>query len=814
MPTGSNCVVAEDDLREAERLRALASAAVEALIVCDGHIIAAVNNSFMALAGVDEREALGAKLEKYLPDETLRRALLEHPIKSVETGLRHSNGSTISVETIFRSIDFAGQPHLAIAIRDLRARKQTAQPLERAERFLATVIENAPVPIAVKEPATKKIVLVNRAYEQFTGECRDEVIGKTVHEIFPPPQAKIIAELDEEAIQSGREVRSEFALETPRNGRRTISTTRILIRDDGDTPQYLILVFEDVTERSCAEEKLREQKLLTETAVSNMSQGLVMFDAQHRIVLCNTRYIEIYNMNPEVVRPGCTLQQLNQHRKEIGLFSGDPQKRASDIVAGVGQGQAWTEVVTLPNGRSVQKITQPLTGGGWVATHEDITERKLADERIEYLAHHDALTGLANRTLLREQLGYYLRDVKRGATLAVLCLDLDYFKQVNDTLGHPIGDALLCAVGKRLHECIRDTDFVARLGGDEFAIIQTGVEQPTSASVLAQRLVDAMARPFDADGHEIVVGTSVGISVAPDDSMDPDILMKSADMALYRAKEHGRNGFSFFEAGMDTKMHERRTLEIDLRKAITVGEFELFYQPVMNLAHNTVSGFEALLRWNHPTRGVVSPATFIPLAEETGLIIPIGEWVLRQACAEAAKWPDDIKVAVNLSPAQFRNKNLVSMVTLAVANSGIAANRLELEITETIMLQNSEATLAVLHMLRSFGVRISMDDFGTGYSSLSYLRSFPFDKIKIDQSFVRDLDKGGEAIAIIHAVSWLGKSFGMTTTVEGVETKSQLEQVRSEGCTEAQGYLFAKPQPASEVPRLLSSLGRKSQAAA
>jgi predicted signal transduction protein with EAL and GGDEF domain len=323
-----------------------------------------------------------------------------------------------------------------------------------------------------------------------------------------------------------------------------------------------------------------------------------------------------------------------------------------------------------------------------------------------------------------------------------------------------------------------------------------------------------LAQPFAVDGHEIVIGTSVGISIAPNDGIDADVLLKNADMALYRAKESGRNGFSFFESEMDAKMHERRTLEIDLRKAIAVGEFELFYQPLINLETDTFSGFEALLRWHHPTRGMISPCSFIPLAEDTGLIIPLGEWVLRQACCEAAKWPDKIKVAVNLSPVQFRNKNLVSMVASAIANSGIATSRLELEITETAVLQNSEHTLAILRMLQRMGVRVSMDDFGTGYSSLSYLRSFPFDKIKIDQSFVRDLDKGDEAIAIIRAIAGLGKTLGMITTVEGIETKRQLDQIRAAGCTEVQGYLFSEPQPASEVPRLLSSFGKKSQAAA
>jgi diguanylate cyclase (GGDEF)-like protein len=449
-----------------------------------------------------------------------------------------------------------------------------------------------------------------------------------------------------------------------------------------------------------------------------------------------------------------------------------------------------------------------------VAIHDDVTQQKRSEERISHMAHHDALTDLPNRVMLREQLDRHLSTVKRDGSLAVLCLDLDYFKQVNDTLGHPVGDRLLCAVGKRLRECVRDTDIVARLGGDEFAIIQPGLEQPMAASALAQRLVEELARPFMTEGHEIVIGTSIGISVAPSDGIDPDVLLKSADMALYRAKDNGRSAFSFFEAGMDADMHERRTVEIDMRKAIAAGEFELYYQPLINLEQNSISGFEALLRWNHPTRGIVSPGTFISLAEETGLIIPLGEWVLRQACAEAAKWPDDIKVAINLSPVQFRSKNLVGAVMSAVANAGILSSRVELEITEAILLQNNDATLATLHQLRSLGVGISMDDFGTGYSSLSYLRSFPFDKIKIDQSFVRGLDKNSDAIAIIHAVSGLGIGLGMTTTVEGVETKEQLDLVRAEGCTEVQGYLFSKPQPAAEVPRLLASFGKKKKAAA
>jgi diguanylate cyclase (GGDEF)-like protein/PAS domain S-box-containing protein len=567
----------------------------------------------------------------------------------------------------------------------------------------------------------------------------------------------------------------------------------------------------DLRER---ETELRLQNLRFNAALENMPQGLCMFDRDQRLVVSNVQYATLYGLDPERLKIGTPFRDILEWRVSNGSCPENGEAYIEGRLAEVDRGTSYFTVDEMQDGKYIEVIFQPLAEGGWVAIHDDVTQQKRSEERISHMAHHDALTDLPNRVMLREQLDRHLSTVKRDGSLAVLCLDLDYFKQVNDTLGHPVGDRLLCAVGKRLRECVRDTDIVARLGGDEFAIIQPGLEQPMAASALAQRLVEELARPFMTEGHEIVIGTSIGISVAPSDGIDPDVLLKSADMALYRAKDNGRSAFSFFEAGMDADMHERRTVEIDMRKAIAAGEFELYYQPLINLEQNSISGFEALLRWNHPTRGIVSPGTFISLAEETGLIIPLGEWVLRQACAEAAKWPDDIKVAINLSPVQFRSKNLVGAVMSAVANAGILSSRVELEITEAILLQNNDATLATLHQLRSLGVGISMDDFGTGYSSLSYLRSFPFDKIKIDQSFVRGLDKNSDAIAIIHAVSGLGIGLGMTTTVEGVETKEQLDLVRAEGCTEVQGYLFSKPQPAAEVPRLLASFGKKKKAAA
>ncbi len=422
--------------------------------------------------------------------------------------------------------------------------------------------------------------------------------------------------------------------------------------------------------------------------------------------------------------------------------------------------------------------------------------------RISFMAHHDALTGLPNRLLFHERLEEALEQQRRrGDGLALLCLDLDHFKQVNDTLGHPAGDTLLKAVAERLRECVREGDVVARLGGDEFAVLQCGANQPEHARELAQRIVGALGALYDLDGHRAVVGASVGIAIATPDLSSADMLLMSADMALYQAKANGRGTYFFFEAIMNEQIQARRAIELDLREALGRGEFEVFYQPLFHLQAQRASGFEALLRWRHPERGLVSPAQFIPLAEELGLIVPIGEWVMAQACADAVTWPEDVKVAVNLSPVQFHSLGLVEAVRRALDGSGLPAHRLELEITESALLQDSEAVLATLHELRALGLRTALDDFGTGYSSLSYLRSFPFDKLKIDQSFVREMAHRPDCRAIVTSVLGLARELGMATTAEGVETEEQLEQLRKAGCTEVQGFLFDRPRPVADIQR-------------
>jgi diguanylate cyclase (GGDEF)-like protein len=443
---------------------------------------------------------------------------------------------------------------------------------------------------------------------------------------------------------------------------------------------------------------------------------------------------------------------------------------------------------------------------------KEIVEREQSEARVRHLAHHDTLTGLGNRALFRERLIRGLGAVDtHGGQLAVLFIDLDEFKLVNDTLGHRIGDLLLAAVAQRLRSCVDEPDTVARLGGDEFAMIRTPSVRPDQVSRLADKIVEAIASPYDIEGHHVVLDCSIGIALAPQDGSDPDLLLGNADLALYRAKAEGRGTCRFFEAEMNARAQARRVLELDLRQALSAGQLEPFYQPLFNLAAGAISGFEALLRWRHPERGMISPADFIPLAEEIGLIVPLGEWLLRHTCTEAAHWPGEPKLAVNLSAVQFRAGNLLAGVMNALAASGLPPQRLELEITETVLLSNNERILDALHQLRALGVRISMDDFGTGYSSLSYLRTFPFDKIKIDQTFIRDLFCQDGNKAIVRAVVNLASSLGMATVAEGVETAGQLEWLRSERCTEVQGYLISPPVPATDVRALLARVGQQSQ---
>ena len=565
--------------------------------------------------------------------------------------------------------------------------------------------------------------------------------------------------------------------------------------------------------------QLTKQRMASERrqlsiAVNNIPQGLVLYDGSARIITCNQPYLEMFGLSPDVARPGYTMQRLIAHRKETGSFEGDVDEFCNAIIQKVSLGKTTRQLTQTPGGRAIEIINRPLKEGGWVATIEDITERTRADEKIAHLAHYDALTDLPNRTLFRARLEQALEAMRPGEQLAVLYIDIDEFKGVNDALGHPIGDELLKGVAGRLRGCLKDTDVAARLGGDEFAVIQSAITHLSETTRLVDEIHSAIREPFECMGHLITTDASIGIALSPADGLDLDELLRNADLALYGAKGDGRRTYRFFEAGMDQRARARRNLELDLRQAIVDGDLEVHFQPIVDIESGQINTCEALLRWQHPERGMIPSTEFIPIAEETGLINQLGQWVLSTACAEAVNWPDHVRVAVNVSPVQFGSKTLSLNVAATLASSGLAASRLELEITEAVLIRDDDAALEVLHQLRKVGVRVALDDFGTGYSSLSYLQRFPFDKIKIDRSFIKDLAGPGASSSIVQAVVNIAAASDMMTTAEGVETEQQRNLLFILGCNEMQGHLFSPAVSAADVRRLLFSHRGKAMSAA
>jgi diguanylate cyclase (GGDEF)-like protein/PAS domain S-box-containing protein len=550
-------------------------------------------------------------------------------------------------------------------------------------------------------------------------------------------------------------------------------------------------------------ERLTLEKQRLDKAINNMTQGLLLFDAEQRLVICNQRYLEMYGLSAEVAKPGCSFREIVAHRKATGSFTGDVDKYVARVLRDIETRNAM--VVETSDGRSIQVVNEPLADGGWVATHEDITERRRTEARITHLAHYDALTDLPNRTMFHEHLRQELSSIADGRQVAVHYIDIDEFKGVNDALGHLVGDELLKSVAASISRCAGENDFVARLGGDEFAIVQSEVSSVEEVTGLVARIFDAIRVPYDCMGHQLRTDASIGIALAPEHGTALDQILKNADLAMYAAKSDGRRTYRFFEPAMDAKVRERRQLEIDLRQAIAQGGLMVYYQPCLSLEDDTITGCEALVRWRHPERGMVSPAEFIPIAEDTGLINEIGEWVLTTACRDAASWPDDIRLAVNVSPVQFKSGTLALKIMAALAATGLPASRLELEITEAVLIRDDDTALAILHQLRAIGVRIALDDFGTGYSSLSYLHRFPFDKIKIDRCFVNDIARPDGSSSIVQAVVNLAAARRMTTTAEGVETEEQQRLLRALGCGEMQGYLFSAAQPADRIGQFFAS---------
>ena len=565
-----------------------------------------------------------------------------------------------------------------------------------------------------------------------------------------------------------------------------------------------VSIYEDVTVQRRAEEELKEQHRRFDAALANMSQGLLMYDADGKMIVRNQRFLELYKVAAADFPYGTTHRDALERLLQLGIYTKlDVDSEVAKTQTCLQAGKMHSTYRYLSDGRTFLVVRQPM-GGGWVVTFDDVTEQRRAEERMTHLAHHDTLTNLPNRSMFREKLDQALGEAK-AKPLAILSLDLDRFKAVNDTFGHPAGDWLLKCVAKRLLHAVRSSkDVVARFGGDEFAIIQFGIKSAADAEKLAKRIVEIVGKPYRDKGREMHVGVSLGIALYPGDGHDADTLLTNADMALYRGKSEGRNVYRFFEPGMDALMRERRALELDLEAALSKREFELDFQPILNIGSGEIVGAEALMRWRSPSRGLVSPENFIAAAEETGLIVQLGDWALRKACSVAAHWPPEMRMAVNVSAAQIKSGGFARGVISALAFSGLPANRLELEITETVMMDESDAVLKTLSQLRGLGVRIALDDFGTGYSSLGYLRRFPVDKIKIDRSFIRDLDRRDTA-AIVRTVIGLGAELGITVTAEGVETEAQLDMLRKAGCGEAQGYLIGVPAKAADMSRLLRS---------
>jgi len=560
---------------------------------------------------------------------------------------------------------------------------------------------------------------------------------------------------------------------------------------------------------------------LRDLALDRLRQGLCVFDGQHRLLLFNRQYAEIYDLDPGQLWVGMSLRDVVDLRYAAGTGPDMTPEQYAAWRDRIGIAEQVTDTeVTLSNGRVQLIHHEPIAGGGWVATFEDITQRRRMEARVRHMAHHDALTGLPNRALFAERLEHALARLRGEARLedhrpapsaedrlvAVLFLDLDHFKDVNDTLGHAAGDELLRMVAVRIGHCARDGDTLARLGGDEFAVLLQGLSEAEQAQDVAQRISAAVSAPFLLDGHEAQVGASIGIALCARDDpegADPALLLRQVDTALYQAKAEGRGRNRFFQARMHVVLHRRKELERDLRRALAEGGLEVHYQPIWGLAPDRIVGAEALVRWHHPEYGMVPPAEFIPLAESEGMIGELGAWVLRVACARAARWPG-LCLAVNLSPEQVRRSGLVELVTTVLAETGLAPNRLELEITEGLLLQDTAATLATIGRLRGLGVGVALDDFGSGYSSLSYLRRFPFSKLKIDRSFVADMTADAGTAAIVQAVMALGRSLAMRVVAEGVETEGQLALLRAMNCDEVQGYLLGRPGPAEAFERLVA----------
>jgi len=742
--------------------------------------------------------------EQYMRD--LRSAIAQG--KTVDNTVELTDGRIIDVSS--RSIEGGGW---VATHEDVTVRRKAERELDRTRKFLDALIENIPVTILVKHASDLRFAFMNRAGEQLFGVSRQEVIGKRSRDLNTDAEAQYIESLDTEALQSGRQILvSDQEIHTPHNGVRTVTVKKLAISGADGKPEYLLSVLEDVTERKRAEDDRRSTQAFLDTVVDNVPVTILVKGARDfRYILVNRAAEDFYGLTreqivgktPAEVFPKASAERIATHDKQL-LESGSQLSFEEHPLETPHKG---TRLVTSKRAVIRDAAGQPQYLLGVL---DDVTERRQAESKIAHMASHDTLTDLPNRAAFNHYLQFTVeRKIVGGEGFAVLSIDLDRFKEINDVFGHSVGDALLCEVSRRLQAAAGDA-FLARLGGDEFMMIVSDCPHPAHAGALADRMLAAIADEFEIEGHGLRIGVSIGIAVFPTDGADVTTLLANADAALYRAKAEGRGAIRFFEADMDRQLRERRALRQDLQTAIANGELAVHYQPQARIGGEII-GFEALVRWNHPTRGLIPPATFIPLAEESGVIIPLGEWILREACREAASWSRPLNIAINLSPAQFRHGDLARLTHGILLETGLAPKRLELEITESVLIDDFSRAVSILRQLKALGVRIAMDDFGTGYSSLSYLQSFPFDKIKIDRSFISSVERNVQSAAIVRAVISLARGLQLPVVAEGVETKAELTFLTDELCDEIQGFFIGQPRPIEDYAELI---GRAPQRAA
>ncbi|SDR62424.1 PAS domain S-box-containing protein/diguanylate cyclase (GGDEF) domain-containing protein [Rhizobiales bacterium GAS113] len=769
---------------------------------------AMIGRTAAELFGKEDADKVAARDEAVLRSEK-GRTFQEYTVE----GQNGETRSCTSRRVLMNDRD--GRPrYILLVVEDVTEQLKTEKELDRTQSFLDKMIDNIPAIVLVKDVRERRYSLINRAAESFFGVPRAEMMGKNCHEVFSQEEAVAIMVRDDVALLSGDEVTvSQNSLDTPGNGVRQVTAKRLVLRDETGKPQSLVQVLEDHTERLATQAELDRARNFLDVVIENIPTAILVKDVRNGCHIVINRAAETFFGVPRETMLNKACHDVFRKEEADAI-----QARDREVLESGKELAIHEHSMVTPAGETRWVIAKRLRLNDaegkaqfFVIAIDDVTEQKRSAERIAFMAHHDTLTGLPNRAAFSERLTLAFDEVSKSAesfsgesfsaeSFAVLCIDVDRFKEINDVFGHAAGDEFLRTVSRRISEAA-DGSFLARLGGDEFTMITPAGPQPATAEALVRRLFDSVVGDVEIGGHQMRVSLSVGISVFPADGADASTLLSNADAALYRAKKEGRDTFRFFDAEMDRRTRERHALQHDLRAGINRDELVLHYQPQARMKGEII-GFEALIRWMHPKRGLIAPGNFIPAAEENGLIVAIGEWTLREACREAASWEVPLQIALNLSPVQFRYGDLPSLVHRVLLETGLVPSRLELEITESALIGDFARAVSILRRLKALGVKIAMDDFGTGYSSLSYLQSFPFDKIKIDRSFIMNLGDNPQSATIVRAVIGLARGLDLPVIAEGVETQDQLAFLTNESCDEVQGYLIGRPRPINDYARL------------